>query len=77
MPGVLDTAKDGLPRAYDAQPDAKTRLFVRGDDRNPTGDPLRPGVPESMGGSFDVKPVALPLAAVQPDRRADVSQGSV
>ena len=57
VPGVLDTAKDGIPRAYDAQLDAKTLLFVRGDDRNPTGDPLSPGVPESLGGSFEVKPV--------------------
>ncbi len=43
VPGVLDTKKDGIPRAYDAQPDAKTRLFARGDDRYPTGDPLRAG----------------------------------
>ncbi len=64
VPGVLDTAKDGIPRAYDAQLDAKTLLFVRGDDRNPTGKPLAPGVPESLGGSFDVKPVTLPLAAI-------------
>ena len=72
VPGTLDTAKDGIPRAYDAQLDAKTLLFVRGDDRNPTGNPLSPGVPESLGGSFDVKPVTLPLAAISPDRRKDV-----
>jgi hypothetical protein len=72
VPDVLDTVKDGIPRAYDAQLDAQTRLFVRGDDRNPTGNPLSPGVPEFLGGSFDVKPVSLPLAAVNPDRRKDV-----
>ncbi len=72
--GVLDTAKDGIPRAYDAQLDAQTRLFVRGDDRNPTGSPLSPGVPEFLGGSFDVKPVTLPLAAKRPDRRKDVTR---
>ena len=56
VPGVPDTAKDGLPRAFDAQPDAKT-LPVRPRRRpHPTGDPLAPGVPESLGGSFDVKP---------------------
>src|SRR5262249_28987953 len=55
--GVLDPAKDGIPRAYDAQLDARTFLFVRGDDRNPTGLPLLPGVPESLGGRFQVKPV--------------------
>jgi hypothetical protein len=72
VPGGLDTAKDGIPRAYDATLDAKTLLFVRGDDRNPTGKPLSPGVPESLGGSLDVQPVALPLAAFSPDRRKDV-----
>ncbi len=70
--GTLDTAKDGIPRAYDGQLDAKTLLFVRGDDRNPTGNPLSPGVPDSLGGSYDVKPVKLPLAAFSPDRRKDV-----
>ena len=61
----------------DAQPDAKTRLFVRGDDRNPTGDPLRPGVPESMGGSFDVKPVPLPFGGCTARSASGRSQGSV
>ncbi len=73
-PGVLDTAQDGIPRAYDAQLDARTLLFVRGDDRNPTGKPLSPGVPESLGGSYDVQPVTMPLAAITPDRRKDVIQ---
>ena len=64
-PAQLDTAKDGIPRAYDAQLDAKTLLFVRGDDRYPTGEPLAPGVPESLGGRLEVKPVALPLSGHQ------------
>jgi hypothetical protein len=72
VPGALDTAKDGIPRAFDAQLEARTLLFVRGDDRYPTGHPLSPGVPESIGGRFEVKPVSLPLAAITPDRRKDV-----
>ena len=52
-------------------------MFVRGDDRNPTGKPLSPGVPESLGGSFEVQPVTLPLAAFSPDRRADVIQAQM
>ena len=63
VPGAIDTKTDGIPRAFDAQPGAKTLLFIRGDDRYPTGNPLAPGVPESLGGSLDVKPVALPPAA--------------
>ncbi len=70
--GARETKKDGIPRAYDAQLDVKTRLFSRGDDRYPTGDPLAPGVPESLGGSLDPRPVPLPLAAVAPSRRKDV-----
>ena len=72
VPGVLDTTKNGIPRAYDAQLDAKTLLFVRGDDRYPTGNPLPPGVPESLGGRFESTPVPMPLTAIHPDRRKDV-----
>jgi hypothetical protein len=73
VPGTLDVAKDGLPRAYDASLDARTLLFARGDDRNPTGSPLPPGVPEFLGVPFpEVKRVELPRSAVVPDRRASV-----
>ncbi len=45
-------------------------LFVRGDDRNPIGDPLSPGVPEALNVAFPkVVPVVLPRGAVAPDRR--------
>jgi hypothetical protein len=77
VPGMLDTAKDGIPRAFDAQIDARTRLFVRGDDRNPTGDALAPGVPEALGGSFRAEPVDLPRAAACPDRRTDVIRARI
>jgi hypothetical protein len=72
IPGVLDTTKDGLARAYDAQLDAKTLLFVRGDDRYPTGSPLEPGVPEVLGGKFSVRAVSLPRSSINPDRRPEV-----
>lgn len=66
--GYLDSTKDGLPRSYDAQGDAPTYLFVRGDDRLPDKDhPLAPGVPELLGvEGFRPEPVALPLAAYYP-----------
>jgi len=73
VPGTLDTAKDGLPHAYDGQLDAKTLLFVRGDDRNPRGGPLSPGVPEALNVPFpEVVPVVLPRGAIAPDRRGFV-----
>ncbi len=77
VPSVLDTKKDGIPRAFDAQPGAVTRLFTRGDDRYPTGDPLPPGVPEALGGSLKVEAVALPLTAVAPHRRKDVIRAEI
>src|SRR5262249_5348711 len=71
LPGV-DPAKSGLPRAYDADLNAQTFVLLRGDDRTPDKTPLSPGVPEALGGTFEVKPVSLPRDAYDPDRRAFV-----
>ncbi len=78
LSGTLDTAKNGIPRIFDAEPAAKTLLFARGDDRNPTGDPLVPGVPDFLGVPFaEPAPVALSRAAVMPDRRAFVIRDQI
>jgi hypothetical protein len=71
LPGEPDLKKNGLPRAYDAEIQAPTYLFVRGDDRTPDKSAaLAPGVPQCFGLPFpEVKPVALPKAATAPDRR--------
>jgi hypothetical protein len=70
LPGQPDTTKDGLPRAYDADPKVPTFLFLRGDDRTPDKTPLPPGVPEALGGKpFQVEPVPLPPAAYRPGLR--------
>jgi hypothetical protein len=69
LPGQPDTGRDGLPRAYDANPGAPTFLFLRGDDRTPDKTPLPPGVPEALGGAFAVTPVSLPRTAYAPQRR--------
>ncbi len=75
VPGQPDTTKDGLVHAFDATPDARTFLYVRGDDRNPAKTPLAPGTPEALGGHFPaVRPVQLPPAAFGPDRRDFVIQ---
>jgi hypothetical protein len=71
LPGRALTV-DGMPRAFDADPKASTHMLVRGDDRTPGKEALPPGVPESLGGSFDPRPVALPREAYQPERRAFV-----
>jgi hypothetical protein len=77
LPGFPDVAKNGLPRAYDADLTAPTFLFLRGDDRTPDKKPLPPGVPEALGGSFTVAPVSLPRDAYQPERRPFVLRDAV
>ena len=69
---------DGLPRVYDEKLDAKTFLFIRGDDRNPDkSKPLAPGVPAALGGKkFDAQPIApiqLPPIAYVPILRPAVA----
>jgi hypothetical protein len=73
LPGKPDIKVDGLVRAYDANVDAKTVLFIRGDERTPDKEPLAPGVPEVLGGQLgDVVPVTLSLGSACPDKRAFV-----
>jgi hypothetical protein len=70
-PGETDFAKDGIPRAFDCNPDAPTYLFVRGDEKNPRKDkPLPPGVPAILAfDQLDITPVALPAEAHSPGLR--------
>lgn len=75
VPGVLDVAKNGLPRAYDASVNAKVYLFKRGDERYPLKDrDIAPGIPAALGGKLDIQPVSLPAPAWQPDQRAFVKK---
>jgi len=69
VPGELDTARDGLPRAYDAT-NAPTWLLVRGDERHPlTNEVIVPAVPAFLGGNLAVHSVNLPDWARRPDHR--------
>jgi hypothetical protein len=73
LPGEADVKKDGLARVYDADLAVPTYLFIRGDDRNPDKSAaLPPGVPELLGGTFQVEEVKLPASSYAPDRRAFV-----
>lgn len=75
IPGVLDVATNGIPRAYDNSLTAETWLFESGDERRPLKDEaIPPGVPGSLGGTFSIEPVSLPLLASKPDRRDFVKQ---
>jgi hypothetical protein len=68
VPGVVDTKTDGLPRIFDAKPEAPTYLFVRGDERDFNKDkPLAPAAIKLLGGAnLALKPVELPAAAYYP-----------
>jgi len=73
--GVLDTAKNGIPRAYDKSLTAKTWFLEAGDERRPLKDKsMVPGTPEFLGGKYEVQTVSLPLVASQPARRKFVKQ---
>ena len=66
LPGQSDVVKDGLPRAFDAEPEAKTFLYLRGNEKHPDKDSLTPAVPAALSGRFVPRSVELPLAAIYP-----------
>jgi hypothetical protein len=76
VPGEPDLAKDGIPRAFDAQLEMPTYLFVRGQESQPDKSaPLTPGVPSLLAFKpLKIQPVSLPVEAWQPERRAWVLQ---
>ena len=70
VPGVLDTMKGGIPRAYDNTLVVNTWFLEAGDERRPVkDDPIPAGVPASLGGTFEPQQVSLPRFATKPDRR--------
>ena len=78
VPGTLDVAKDGLPRAYDAAARGQDALVRPWRRPQPDGQPIAAGRPEFLGVSFpEVKPVTLPARAVVPDRRAFVIRDQI
>jgi hypothetical protein len=71
VPWEADTKRDGVARVFDAAPDVKTYLFIRGDDRRPDKEhPLLPGFPAALGAAAcDPQAVSLPLAAYAPEKQ--------
>lgn len=75
VPGQPDRVKDGLVRAFDDYLETPTHVFVRGDEAQPdTSRSLVAATPVVFGGKLDVQPVALPVSAYNPDKRAFVIQ---
>jgi hypothetical protein len=71
VPGEANYASDGIPRAFDADLEAPTYLFIRGDDRNPDKKRvLAPALPPLLTwAKLDIQPVALPPQAYNPGLR--------
>jgi hypothetical protein len=71
VPGQTDTDKDGVSRVYDANPDAKTQLLIRGDIQNPDPDSnIQPATPAFLGGpSLKITPIPLKVEQYYPDLR--------
>ncbi len=75
VPGEPDAAKDGIPRAFDCNLDAKTPFHIRGDERNADKDRVvPPGLPQFLApNGLKATPVKLPPEAYQPLRRAEIA----
>lgn len=69
-----DTARDGIPRAFDCNADAETWLHVRGDDRNlDKSTPINAAFPEFLQfDEFPIRKVQLPVESWQPGIRDHV-----
>jgi mono/diheme cytochrome c family protein len=76
VPGELDVEKDGIPRAFDCNPDARTFLHIRGDERRPDESRvIEPAFPAFLTPvSVKFEPVALPPEAHQPGLRPFVAE---
>jgi len=70
-PGETDVMKDGIPRPFDADLDAPTYRFIRGDESKPDKSVvITPGVPAILAFKpLEITPVALPPEANDPSRR--------
>jgi mono/diheme cytochrome c family protein len=76
VPGEPDIEKDGIPRAFDCNPDVRTFLHIRGDERRPDeGRVIDPGFPGFLTPvAPKIEPVLLPIEAYQPGLRPFVQE---
>jgi hypothetical protein len=76
VPGESDLERDGLVRTYDADAEAKTFLFQRGNEAKPDKEhPLSAAVPRVLGGDeLQIAAVSLPAEVYYPGLRSFVQQ---
>ena len=72
--GQIDFEKDGIPRPFDCNLEAKTYVHIRGDDRNPDINRImEPAFPAFLSSvPVKIEAVSLPPVAVQPGLRPEV-----
>lgn len=77
LPGQINAATDGIPRAYDARPDEPTYRYIRGSEANPDKSAvIAPGVPTFISGkNLELRPVQLPAEARHPGLRPHILDG--
>ncbi len=71
VPGETDVERNGIPRVFDGWLEEPTWRYVRGDESRPDKSAsLPPGVPALLEfRPLDVRPVALPPVAFEPERQ--------
>ncbi|MDZ4851213.1 MAG: DUF1549 domain-containing protein [Pirellulaceae bacterium] len=68
LAGFPDIEKEGIPRAFDADPAVDTFLLVRGNEKNPDKERhIDPAAPEFLNLPFDYEPVELPIESYYPE----------
>ena len=71
--GSYKPIASGMVRAMDEKLDAKTHVYMGGDERNIVKDrTVSPGVPASLGGKFAVEAIALPPQSWYPGTKTFV-----
>jgi hypothetical protein len=79
IPGVTDFEKDGLPRAFDDQPEAVTFVHLKGDAKSPDkSKKIAAGMPGLFADlTYAPKPVDLPAFSYAPGTREYVTRQAV
>ncbi|MBC8355680.1 MAG: DUF1553 domain-containing protein [Planctomycetes bacterium] len=67
VPGQPNLMNDGVARVFDAEPEAKTFLYLRGNEKHfDKESPVAPTIPAFFDRPFGVDPISLPPIAVFP-----------
>ena len=78
VPGQTNTALNGLVRVFDADTNALTYFYLRGDERHPdTNRVMQPAALRALGGQLKIEPVKLPRFAAFPDKREFVIRDTI